>query len=181
MPVTDRTGHIAAQRLVELLGDVLGGVDETAEDDGVAALRENRLTSLTRAVTLRSALALNFCASARNHESTFGRGLTRIRRSARRGVGCLDGLVVGLIENHGAPDDVGLVGRSAAAEAARVRRVWAAARGDDASARSNASADHQFTRLVSSPSSVWDRFPHSPGPCRRAPYVPVTARMRLPW
>ena len=141
---------VTPQRCREVLGDVLGGVDEPAEHDRVVAVGEqpgDDLRQLGELRVLRRSLELSASRakpSSRRRSELSAAAVVGV--GAGGGVGRLQRLVVGEVQDGGPAEASASSGVAAAPPAARVRSVAAAARGEDASARSSASADHQRTR-----------------------------------
>ena len=151
----DRVG--GAEALGQVLGDVFGGVDEPAEDDRVVALEQQLRDHLGQ----QRELGVGVVPS--RPVARLAKRFSRLRCAvspspaspSAPGVASADSLV----SSSGRSSTAERPSRSASATscasrfAALVRRVAAAARGEEASARSSASADQYRTRCLSWPPS----------------------------
>ena len=99
---------ILSQRLVQLLRNILGRVDESAEDDGGATLREQSLDFFhqNRDLTIRLSFELACVGHEAPQLSRRGVLLTLPGIGTRSRVQCFDGLVVGLVEHDGTPEGI---------------------------------------------------------------------------
>ena len=148
---------VGAEALGQVLGDVLGGGDEPAEDDRVVAVeRAARVTVSPSSLSLASPWPSSWLARAAKRRSRRRCGVSPSAASpSAPGVASADSTVSSSGRSRTAerPSPSASASSWASRLAARVRKVAAAAPGEEASARSSASADHQRTRCRSWPPS----------------------------